>query len=130
MAEKLSDIYDEEHYLYLVFLKPILNDLQMLNKNFQSAKSDPTKLLNDLEYVINKLKKYVIVDDSIDILCNDFESAIVFDCNLGYSFENHLNILTAKDELDSQTLTGIRKTCVNFVVSLIKELISRYSKIV
>lgn len=125
MAEKLSDLYDESHYLYLLFLKPILNDLQTLNKNFQSSQSDPTRLLNDLEYAINKLKRYVIADEDVDILHEDFEPLIVYHCFLGYSFENHLNISTTKDELNDNDIVAIRKTCVDFVTSLIKELKSR-----
>lgn len=34
MAESLFDLYDEKHHLYLLFLKPILNDLQTLRPSF------------------------------------------------------------------------------------------------
>lgn len=125
MAEKLSDLFDENHYLYLIFLRPILNDLQILNKNFQSSKSDPTKLLNDLEYVIYKLKKFVIVDEHVDILKDDFEKFIVDNCYLGYNFENRLNSALAENLLDCDEASIIRKTCVSFIANLMKELISR-----
>ncbi|KAL7742914.1 hypothetical protein ACLKA6_002064 [Drosophila palustris] len=44
-ASILSDLYSEVNYLYLLFLKPILEVMQRINKNFQSNTSNPTKLL-------------------------------------------------------------------------------------
>lgn len=109
-----------------IFLRPILNDLQTLNKSFQSSKSDPTKLLNDLEYVIYTLKKFVIVDEQVDILKDDFEKFIFYNCYLRYNFENRINSALAENLLDCDEASLTRKTCVSFVENLMKELISRY----
>jgi len=52
-AEILYNMYcDETNMLYLLFLKPILSEIQVVNKAFQSEKNDHVKLLNDLNIVV------------------------------------------------------------------------------
>lgn len=46
--ELLYNMYaDNCNLAYLSFLKPILTDVQKINKLFESNTADPTKLLND-----------------------------------------------------------------------------------
>lgn len=90
-ATILSDLYTGTNYLYLIFLKPILEVMQRINKNFQSNKSNPTKLLGDLIFGINYLRSKVIPPDcEINILEEPFETHTKRDLYLGYEFETHL----------------------------------------
>jgi len=109
-ASILSELYSEGNYLYLLFLKPILEVMQRINKNFQSNTSNPTKLLGDLTYGINFLKF-------------DFEEEIKRDLYFGYEFESNLRKIKTINEI---TDFNIRQHCSDFVVELINQLKQRY----
>lgn len=84
-------MFSDKNYLYLVFLKPILESMQRINKNFQSNASNSTKLLRDLMIGINALKTKIIPPDvDVDILVNDVDPHMRHDLYLGYEFESYL----------------------------------------
>ncbi|XP_046805584.1 uncharacterized protein LOC124419612 [Lucilia cuprina] len=57
-AKILYEMYrDETIHLYLLFLKPVLHEIQIVNKVFQSNENDPTRLLKEITLLINFLKK-------------------------------------------------------------------------
>ncbi|KYN09966.1 hypothetical protein ALC57_17904 [Trachymyrmex cornetzi] len=122
IASTLYEMYkDNINYLYLLFLKPVLSELQILNKSFQSNTNDPTKLLNDLVMVIYSLKNKVI----FDIITTDFDNYIDRTCYLGYRFENQIMEYKKDKTLDEKVEKNIRLRCTDFIVSLIKELKQR-----
>lgn len=117
---------DQINYVFLLFLKPILLELQTLNKSFQSNTSDPTKLLRDLEMVINSLKNKVINPaHKFDILTTDFDNYIDRMCYLGYRFENQVAQYKKENVINEETEKNLRMRCTNFVVVLIKQLKQR-----
>ncbi|XP_062141902.1 uncharacterized protein LOC133849882 [Drosophila sulfurigaster albostrigata] len=72
-AHILNGLYkDDVNYLYLLFLRPILKEMQALNKNFQSKYGNPTQLYSDVIMDINSLKVKIIPPDcEINILKDD-----------------------------------------------------------
>lgn len=59
-ADLLYGMYsDVKNKIYLVFLKPVLAEVQKVNKVFQDNDVDVTKLLQDLTLLITGLAKMV-----------------------------------------------------------------------
>lgn len=117
---------DKINYIFLLFLKPILLELQTLNKNFESNTSDPTRLLRDSVMVINSLKNKVVnPTHKFDILTTNFDDYIDRTCYLGYRFENQVTQYKKDNVISEETEKNLRMRCTNFVVVLIKQLKQR-----
>lgn len=51
-------MYSDNTYLaYLTFLHPILQEIQFVNKSFESNNADPVKLLRDLTLLVHSVAK-------------------------------------------------------------------------
>jgi len=74
-AELLYSMYkNETNLLYLLFLKPNLNNIQQVNKAFEANNADPLKLLSDLVLLINSISKMIILPShKVDPIKNDIE---------------------------------------------------------
>lgn len=95
-SQILHELYsDQINHLYLIFLKPILSDMQKVNKCFQSNKTNATELLNDLMFAINSLKQLVVPPNKeIDILeVENWEEHVESDMYQGYVFEKKIKTL-------------------------------------
>lgn len=124
-AQHLSELFkDVQNLLYLQFLKPVLQEMQHVNKCFQSQNTDSSKLLNDLILAIRSLQKKIIPEEKkIDILFqNDFEKFVVKDLYLGYEFEK----LIKNIRMDMTAESVIRECCTNFIIELVKQLKQRW----
>lgn len=109
-----------------MFLKPILYEVQLVNKIFQGHDNDPTRLLQEVTLLINFLKRKVFEDESIDILSNEFDDNITFSCSLGHEFETYIKQLRTSKIIKKRQEREIRSNCVQFVVGLIKQLKQRF----
>lgn len=79
------------NYVFLLFLKPILLELQTLNKSFQSNISDPIKLLRDLVMFINSLKNKIINQaHNFEIITTELDDYIDRTWYLSYRFKNQV----------------------------------------
>lgn len=57
-ADILYEMYnDPDNLAYLTFLQPILEEVQMVNKSFESSSDDISKLLNDLTNLVKSISK-------------------------------------------------------------------------
>lgn len=123
-AELLHQMYcDDFNYAYICFLKPILIDVNKVNKAFESNNADPTKLLEDLLNLFNTLIDKVVKPNSkFDIFNHKLEDYIDSKCYLGYLFENQLKVMLEKGFKDEEDL---RKRCITFLITLIKEIRNR-----
>jgi hypothetical protein len=80
---------DDINYAYICFLRPILAEVNRVNKSFETKNADPTRSLNDLLNMLKALvskittpnSKFVLFQDSIDIFF------FGTNCYLGYLFE-------------------------------------------
>jgi hypothetical protein len=123
-AQILYDMYnDDSNYAYLCFLKPILADVQRVNKAFESNNADSTKLFDDLtkllEGLVQKLTtpntKFKLFKDEIDSFVNRYSY-------LGYLFEHKMQEMKAAGFREDQIL---RNKCIDFLIKLIKEITNR-----
>ena len=125
-AKILYEMYrDEVIHLYLLFLKPILHEIQTVNKVFQNNESDPTRLLKEIILLINFLKKKILDDEKIDVLYDDFEGKVLYTSSLGHEFEIQLEKLKNTNKIRKNKVQEIRNNCINFVVGLINQLKQR-----
>lgn len=61
MAETLYNMYnDPQNHLYLLYLKPILQEVQTVNKLFESNDVDPTKLYKDLIGLVESISRRIL----------------------------------------------------------------------
>ena len=82
---------DPQNRLYFLFLRPILNETQRVNKAFESSNQDPVKLLSDLTLLIKSLySKITIPTAQIDSLVTSLDDFIDSKAYLGYEFETEI----------------------------------------
>lgn len=126
-AEILWNMYcDENNMLYLLFLRPILSEIQSLNKAFQSEKNDHVKLLNDLTLVVQGIsKKLVLPTCKLDPLVVSVDDYLDPKPYLGHTFETKIGQLRKEQKMDVYTEEGIRDRCKLFLLRLFKQLEQR-----
>lgn len=113
---------DECNYLYLIFLKPILQEVQNVNKKFESKSQDPTKLLNDLILLIKSLCcKIVLPGFRLDFENSKVENHLDPNPYLGYEFETKLS----SSSIPTHEIKQLRDRCVSFLLELIRQLRQR-----
>lgn len=124
-AQILYDMYcDDKNYAYLCFLKPILGEVQKVNKSFESNTADSPKLLDDFMALLeNLVKKVTPPNSSFKLFVNKLESFTDEHCYLGYLFEK--KIAEMKSNNDFKEEAYIRKRCTDFIVKLVNQLVQR-----
>lgn len=126
-SEMLHSLYSDEYdHAYLFFLKSVLNEVQRVNKIFESNDCDPTKLLQDLTLLIENLVNRVILPSNrhrVDPFSCNLEEYLDPKLNLGYDTEKLLSDLPKHLHEDREKT--LRERCSQFLVFLIKELRNR-----
>jgi len=93
-TEIVHNIYrDETNMLYLLFLKPILSEIQVVNKAFQSEKNDHVKFLNDFTILVQGILRKLVLPCKIDPLLSSIKDYLDPKPYLGHSFEKKLSNL-------------------------------------
>lgn len=93
-SEMLYTLYcDEKNIAYLLFLRPLLGEIQRVNKLFESEYADSTKLAKELIALINLFLKLVVVPTYTynPFKSPDFNSHLHPNPYLGFGFENKIN---------------------------------------
>lgn len=93
-AEMLYTLYsDEKHLAYLLFLRPLLGEIQRVNKLFESEYVDSTKLAKELISLITLFMKLIVVPTyrCHPFKSQDFTTQLNPNPYLGYGFENKIN---------------------------------------
>lgn len=122
-AEMLYHMFNDPiNKLYMLFLRPILQDIQRTSKAFQSENIDPTKLLADLSRLIMMTSRKVILPTTrIDPLTSDIKNYTDPRAYLGYEFEKSCSALKLTQDKERQ----LRDRCIACVVKLCEELRNR-----
>ncbi len=150
-ARILSEMYeDNSNYLYLLFLNPILKDVNNLNICFQASNADILSLYSELKVLLmsyaNRIFKhsflvprsntpkcvysYLFHEDDIDRVMraleksnDEFNSSILLlqDVDLGMFFEQKCEEM----KLSAEKVEVLRGRCLNFLKTLISELVKR-----
>lgn len=117
---------DDVNYAYICFLKPVLADVQRVNKIFESKNADQTKVLTDLLNLIKNLCYMITVrTPNFNFLKSSIRDNLLPKPYLGYLFENQLNDMKSRKKLDSNQECIIRNRCTEFIIKLIIELRNR-----
>lgn len=117
MAETLYNLYNNEINLcYLLAIRPILSDVQRINKSFESNESDPTRLFQDLSMLIKSLGQKILLPNSdVDLLgSDDFDNYINRKAYLGYAAEQRISELRAMGKFHASDENLFRQRCTDF----------------
>lgn len=124
-AENLSKHYKNScHYIFLCYLKKVLEPVQRLNKNFE-RNNDPFILYDDLIDTIDELASIILNKGSrtkLDIIKSSMDKIQSFldpKPNFGVRVESKLV------EIPLEQATQVRQICINFTLKLISELKNR-----
>jgi len=114
---------DDRHLAYLKFLHQVLEEVQKVNKSFESNTADPSKLLNDLTNLVNSIARRFIVPDCRQnpLICN-MHSYVSPNVYFGYEFSQVVSKLSPDDQ------TVLKHRCVQFLKVLLKQLQQRLPK--
>ena len=123
-AEVLYGMYsDEKNMAFLLFLSPILTEVQQVNKLFESKNIEKVKLLNDLTMLIKSIaKKLVLSTCNIDLLNSNNEEYLDQKPYLGFRFELKIQDLKEQNKLTNTDESCIRRRCCDFLLALHKQL--------
>lgn len=118
-----SMLEDNRNHLYLIFLRSVLNDVQIAIKAFESEDSNPLKLLNTLKTLIQSVSQRILMPTRLqrDILDPITDRDLNPRPFLGYVFETEIT----KHSFDCETSNAIRQRCVTFLKRLVTELQQR-----
>ena len=123
MAETPYTMYnDPSNHLYLLYLKPILEEVQIVNKLFESNNVDPTKLYKDLCGLVKSISRRILNPTArVDIFTQNIESFLDPKPYMGYAFESRLREYNIQPDVEN----NLRQRCLNFTLKLVTELRSR-----
>lgn len=122
---------DEINYVYLCFFKPVLIDLQRINKSFESDEADVTKKLGGLVKLIKNLISMIIptIPPNFDPLTTSLDTILYTqEPQLGYLFDSESIKLLQQKQINEETLKGVKERCVGFLKILINQLRQRLPK--
>lgn len=126
-AQILKKLYSDKNLLYLKFLKPLLSDVQKVNKMFESNDADPTLLLSELYVLVKDLCYQIVLKcDHFDPLNSCLKDFFVATPYFNYNFEKFLK--SKKDVINAEIEKEIRTTCRNFIAELIYQIRQRLPK--
>ena len=128
-AEVLHNMYkDDRNLLYILFLHPVLVQLQQVIKLFESNTADKTKLLNDLCWLIKSIDQMIILPTCrVDPLQSDNSNYLDSRPNLGYRFEKKVEELKKEKILLPQDEMHIRNLAKQNFLCLYKRLKQRFT---
>jgi len=98
--------YDNNNYAYLIFLHPILLEIQLVNKSFESNNADPSKLLSDLSLLVRSIaNRFINPHCRLDPLTNNLDSYVTVPVMyFSQEFEDLVKDSNEKDILKSRCL--------------------------
>lgn len=122
-AELLFNMYSDPIVkLYLLFLRPVLQETQRVLNAFQADNIDPTKLLGDLTELIESLSRKILLPTvRVNPQTDDLPSFVDHRAYLGYEFENVCKDLKLQPEVEK----NLRGRCSSFILKYVSELRSR-----
>lgn len=118
-AKLLADLYTDENLAYLQFLSPILKQVQIVNKLFESNSVDPFKMFSDLRYLLASLCSLVTYpSETFDPLTSPLLPILISTPHFHHTFEDFMK--TKIHDIHTEKL--IRENCRSFLIRLIEQL--------
>jgi len=122
-AQQLCDMFSDIcNKLYVLCMRKVLTEVNKMNKAFQAANADVTKLTTDLLQLYACLMQLVVIPAILEKLPTNSLDSFAFREHLmpiscvhfGFEFENACGTAS----LPTDQLLSIRERCRNFVVEL------------
>lgn len=114
---------DVTNKLYLLFLRPILEECQKVNKSFQSSTADRSKLLQDLVVLLVGLTRRIVVPgyrgDLLTVAVRKYKSPNIY---LGHEVEISLVDMIKQCQINAESEKVFRGRCEDFLFCLAEEL--------
>lgn len=129
-AELLYQMYtDKENKLYLVFLQPILKELNRVNKIFQAASANPLKLLSELmnlyRALLCRVMKPVTFTSWLSTLMYDIDNENNHLPLCAVDFGASFQITLAETQLTTAQSDAIKVRCRSYLLELLKQMKER-----
>lgn len=103
---------DPDNLAYLQFLHPILEEVQSVNKSFESSSADISKLLKNLTNLVKSIsKRFVNPNCRQNPLTTNMDSYTIQNVYFGYEFDQILNTSKSNDEKKRQ----LKERCLRFL---------------
>ncbi|KAG7169875.1 hypothetical protein Hamer_G021879 [Homarus americanus] len=100
-AEQLYSMFsDKKNHIFLIFFKSVFGDVQHVNKKFEAAVHDPTKLLNDLVHLIDSFSSRIVIPERKVNVDDVLENYLGPKPYLGFEFEREMSECKFTDEED------------------------------
>lgn len=118
---------NEQNLAFFLFLRPVLGDVQRVNKLFESNNIDQTKLVIDLSTLVVSLSKLIVLPSFHfkPVTNGHFINHLHPMPVLGYSFENKMTELKNNGTLKANDEKVLRDRCTKFTTILIQQLQQR-----
>jgi len=134
-ARTIRDMLEDDcNRLYLVFLKPILFEIQHLNTSFQSEKIDAGSLYTEitltfLSFATRILKPIFLrttahmslVQQVIDAVDNDLAFLSLTKMDFGQQFKEEIE----RSQISAENKFQVQQRCFNFLKRLLREMAQR-----
>lgn len=125
-AKILYNLYTDANMAYLIFLKPVLHEVQKLNKSFESNTADPTKLFSDLKTLLyTYCSQVVLYSEEFDPLLSPLTPFLIPTPYFSYDFEEYIKLKLNEGSINDEMQKIIRKNCQLFVIELVNQLRQR-----
>lgn len=138
-ARTLAQMYkDPTHKLYLIFLKPILREITLINETFQATNADVTKIYSELRTLVLSLASRVIRPEfmkqsnpgmlrkseleMVEKAISDDGARLPID---RVYFGDAFSALSLSVGLSPEELMQIKQRCTDVLITLVKELVNR-----
>ena len=119
-AEILFGMYsDKNNLVFLLFLQPILIEVQRVNNFFESKNIERVKLLDDLILLIKSIGNRLILPTlKNDVINENIDDYLCPNHSLGYRFEAKIDETKQRNILTNNAEFTLNKRCRDFLLSL------------
>lgn len=126
-AEILSQMFkDDTNHAYFLFLKPVLSEVQRVNKHFESSIADITMMLDDIYLLLSSiLNKIVVKRPNFDYVNSSIRDSLLPLPYLGYEFEEKIKAMKMDKNFTLEQEKTIRHRCIEFLIELSQSIRQR-----
>lgn len=126
-AEVLANMYnDSSLQAYLLFLNPVLEEVNRVNKIFESRDIDLSSVFDELIFLLKSLTYKICREHpNFNVFSSNINENLLPHPYLGYKFEDYVEDSIKNLKLSIETEKNLRHRCIEFLKSLILQIRKR-----